>query len=128
MSRLLLNCDIGESFGNWTMGLDAEVMPFIDCANVACGFHAGDPSIMRKTVSLALSHGVQIGVQFQRKIMTGLFGGESGVGSLQGLGELGPTIIELRETLSALRSFSRRLEEDPAGYLLRSDSIKEFQP
>ena len=61
MSRLLLNCDIGESFGNWTMGLDAEVMPFIDCANVACGFHAGDPSIMRKTVSLALKHGVQVG-------------------------------------------------------------------
>ncbi len=61
MSGLLLNCDIGESFGNWTMGLDAEVMPLIDCANIACGFHAGDPSIMRKTVSLALSHGVQIG-------------------------------------------------------------------
>ena len=61
MSRLLLNCDIGESFGNWTMGLDAEVMPFIDCANIACGFHAGDPSTMRKTVALALSHGVQIG-------------------------------------------------------------------
>lgn len=61
MSRLLLNCDIGESFGNWTLGLDAEVMPFIDCANVACGFHAGDPSIMRKTVSLALKHGVQVG-------------------------------------------------------------------
>lgn len=61
MSRLLLNCDIGESFGNWTMGLDAEVMPFIDCANVACGFHAGDPSIMRKTVELALRHGVQVG-------------------------------------------------------------------
>ena len=61
MSRLLLNCDIGESFGSWTMGLDAEVMPFIDCANIACGFHAGDPSIMRKTVSLALSHGVKIG-------------------------------------------------------------------
>ncbi|WP_223522411.1 5-oxoprolinase subunit PxpA [Pseudomonas sp. A-B-26] len=61
MSRLLLNCDIGESFGNWTMGLDAEVMPFIDCANIACGFHAGDPSIMRKTVSLALGNGVQIG-------------------------------------------------------------------
>ncbi|NBA95878.1 5-oxoprolinase subunit PxpA [Pseudomonas sp. R5(2019)] len=61
MSRLLLNCDIGESFGNWTMGLDAEVMPFIDCANIACGFHAGDPSIMAKTVALALSHGVTIG-------------------------------------------------------------------
>ena len=61
MNRLLLNCDIGESFGHWTMGLDAEVMPFIDCANIACGFHAGDPSIMRKTVSLALANGVQIG-------------------------------------------------------------------
>ncbi len=61
MNRLLLNCDIGESFGNWTMGLDAEIMPFIDCANIACGFHAGDPSIMRKTVSLALANGVQIG-------------------------------------------------------------------
>jgi len=61
VSRLLLNCDIGESFGSWTMGLDAEVMPFIDCANIACGFHAGDPSIMRKTVALALEQGVQIG-------------------------------------------------------------------
>ncbi|MDF3193495.1 MlaD family protein [Pseudomonas sp. 1928-m] len=49
-------------------------------------------------------------------------------GGMQGIGELGPTIIELRETLSALRSFARRLEEDPAGYLLRSDTIKEFQP
>ena len=61
MSRLLLNCDIGESFGSWTMGLDAEVMPFIDCANIACGFHAGDPSIMRKTVALAVAHNVKIG-------------------------------------------------------------------
>ena len=49
-------------------------------------------------------------------------------GGLQGVSELGPALIELRETLSALRSFARRLEEDPAGYLLRSDSIKEFQP
>lgn len=61
MGRLLLNCDIGESYGAWTMGLDAEVMPFIDCANIACGFHAGDPSVMRKTVSLALAHNVMIG-------------------------------------------------------------------
>lgn len=61
MSRLLLNCDIGESFGAWTMGLDAEVMPHIDCANIACGFHAGDPSTMRRTVELAVQHGVRIG-------------------------------------------------------------------
>lgn len=61
MSRLLLNCDIGESFGAWSMGLDAEVMPLIDQANIACGFHAGDPQIMRRTVALACQHGVQIG-------------------------------------------------------------------
>ena len=47
---------------------------------------------------------------------------------MQGVAELGPTIIELRETLSTLRIFSQRLEQDPAGYLLRNDSLKEFQP
>ncbi|WP_085691702.1 MULTISPECIES: 5-oxoprolinase subunit PxpA [unclassified Pseudomonas] len=61
VERLLLNCDMGESFGSWRMGLDAEVMPYIDCANIACGYHAGDPSIMRRTVALALEHGVTIG-------------------------------------------------------------------
>ncbi|WP_422416930.1 5-oxoprolinase subunit PxpA [Pseudomonas sp. GZD-222] len=61
MSRLLLNCDMGESFGSWTMGLDAQVMPFVDCANIACGFHAGDPGIMRKTVALAIASNVRIG-------------------------------------------------------------------
>lgn len=61
MNALLLNCDIGESFGAWTMGLDAEVMPYIDCANVACGFHASDPQIMRRTVALATQHDVRIG-------------------------------------------------------------------
>lgn len=49
-------------------------------------------------------------------------------GGMQGLGELGPAISELRKTLSNIHSFSRRLEEDPAGYLLRNDSIKEFRP
>ena len=61
MSSLLLNCDIGESFGAWTMGLDAEVMPLIDCANIACGFHAGDPGTMRRTIALAVQHRVSIG-------------------------------------------------------------------
>ncbi|KXS39634.1 MAG: UPF0271 protein [Halomonadaceae bacterium T82-2] len=57
----LLNCDMGESFGNWTMGLDEEVMPYVDCANIACGFHASDPDIMRRTVALAVASGVRIG-------------------------------------------------------------------
>ena len=56
-----LNCDMGESYGRWTLGADAEIMPFITSANVACGYHGGDPHVMRKTVELALKHGVAIG-------------------------------------------------------------------
>ncbi len=56
-----LNCDLGESFGAWTLGQDAEIMPLITSANVACGFHAGDPGVMRQTVRLALARGVAIG-------------------------------------------------------------------
>ncbi|MBF7142495.1 MULTISPECIES: 5-oxoprolinase subunit PxpA [Pseudomonas] len=58
---MLLNCDIGESYGAWHMGLDEEVMPLIDCANIACGYHAGDPVTMGRTVALAARHGVRIG-------------------------------------------------------------------
>ncbi len=56
-----LNCDLGESYGSWTMGLDAQVMPHIDQANIACGFHAGDPVTMANTLALAAQHGVTIG-------------------------------------------------------------------
>lgn len=56
-----LNCDMGESFGAWSMGADEAVMPFIDMANIACGFHAGDPQIMDRTVALAVEHNVIVG-------------------------------------------------------------------
>ena len=61
MKTIDLNCDMGESYGAWKMGADAEVMPFITSANIACGFHGGDPATMRKTVRLAADHGVAIG-------------------------------------------------------------------
>jgi UPF0271 protein len=61
MKSIDLNCDMGESYGAWKMGADAEVMPFISSANIACGFHGGDPATIRKTVRLALDHGVAIG-------------------------------------------------------------------
>lgn len=62
MTRVIdLNCDMGESFGAWNLGADEAIMPFITSANVACGYHAGDPHIMRKTVALAAAHGVAIG-------------------------------------------------------------------
>jgi 5-oxoprolinase (ATP-hydrolysing) subunit A len=57
----LINCDMGESFGLWTLGDDAGLMPLIDIANVACGFHASDFNHMRKTVDLAKAHGVKVG-------------------------------------------------------------------
>lgn len=59
--RVDLNCDLGESFGPYTLGDDRGVMPYITSANVACGVHAGDPGVMRATVRLALEAGVAVG-------------------------------------------------------------------
>lgn len=56
-----LNCDMGESYGAWHMGNDDAVLKFVSSANIACGFHGGDPSTMRKTVAAALKHNVSIG-------------------------------------------------------------------
>lgn len=56
-----LNCDLGESFGRYELGQDAEMMELITSANIACGFHAGDPSVMANTVALAKRHQVSIG-------------------------------------------------------------------
>ena len=61
MKKILLNCDLGESFGHWQQDSDSKVMPLIDYANIACGFHAGDPLTMSKTVALAIKHNVTIG-------------------------------------------------------------------
>ena len=61
MKTILLNCDMGESFGVWRMGDDAHAMPLVDQANLACGFHASDPLTMQRTVALAVQHGVSIG-------------------------------------------------------------------
>ena len=59
--RVDLNCDMGESFGNWTIGDDAAILPFVSSVNIACGFHAGDPSVMRVTVQAAAAHHVAVG-------------------------------------------------------------------
>ena len=59
--RIDLNCDMGESFGAYTIGNDEAVMRSITSANIACGFHAGDPSVIRKTIRLALASTVAIG-------------------------------------------------------------------
>jgi 5-oxoprolinase (ATP-hydrolysing) subunit A len=61
MKRADLNCDMGESFGAYTIGADEAVMPSITSANIACGYHAGDPGVMRRTVCLARDAGVAVG-------------------------------------------------------------------
>jgi UPF0271 protein len=94
------NCDMGESFGVWKLGYDEEVIRFITSANVACGFHAGDPECMRKTVRLAEHHGVAIGAH-------------PGFPDLRGFGRrnLAATPAEVRDDLvyqiGALTAFTR---------------------
>jgi UPF0271 protein len=61
MDRVDLNCDMGESFGAWTLGDDAAIMASITSASIACGLHAGDSTVMRRTVRLAQESGVSIG-------------------------------------------------------------------
>lgn len=85
-----INCDMGESFGPWRMGTDAEVMPHITSANIACGAHAGDPTVMRRTVCLARDAGVAIGAH-------------PGFADLQGFGRREMTVdaAELEDSLLA---------------------------
>jgi len=61
MPRIDINCDLGEGFGIYKLGLDEQIYPLITSANIACGFHAGDPQVMRASVSLAVQHHVAIG-------------------------------------------------------------------
>ncbi|MCP4577701.1 MAG: 5-oxoprolinase subunit PxpA [Deltaproteobacteria bacterium] len=77
LKQIDLNSDVGESFGAYKIGLDEAVIPLISSANIACGFHAGDPLVMAKTVSLAAENGVGLGAHpglpdlmgFGRRIM-----------------------------------------------------------
>ncbi|MBG9737337.1 LamB/YcsF family protein [Paenibacillus alvei] len=61
MHRIDINCDMGESFGAYRLGSDEAILPFVTSVNIACGFHAGDPTVMRRTVAAALERGAAIG-------------------------------------------------------------------
>ncbi|KAL6408287.1 lactam utilization protein lamB [Ilyonectria robusta] len=78
MHKGLVNVDMGEGYGNFICGPDKELLPMIDHANVACGFHAGDPLIMAETVALCKEHNVKIGAH------PGLPDVQGFVGALQG--------------------------------------------
>ena len=80
--KIKLNCDMGESFGIWKMGYDEEVMPYIDLANLACGFHASDAVTMNKSVALAKKYNVTIGAHPSYQDLVG-FGRRSILCSLE---------------------------------------------
>jgi len=69
--RIDLNADLGEGFGVWRLGDDDALLDVVSSANVACGFHAGDPSIMRRTCELAVARGVAIGAQVSYRDLVG---------------------------------------------------------
>ncbi len=100
-----VNCDMGEGFGYWRLGEteDAELMRYISSANIATGFHAGDPNMMDKSVQLAIEHGVRIGAH-------------PGYADLQGFGRRKietptPEIInDIVYQVGALREFARRYD------------------
>ena len=81
MKRIDLNCDLGESFGAWRMGDDDALLALVSSANIACGFHAGDPSIMRRTVAQAVRHGVAIGAHVSLPDLQGFGRREMHVGA-----------------------------------------------
>ncbi len=95
-----LNCDMGESFGPWKMGFDEEMMQYISSANIAGGFHAGDPHTMRKTVALAKERGVAVGIHSGYKDLVGFGRREM---------QMSPDEVqdELIYQLGALREFAR---------------------
>jgi 5-oxoprolinase (ATP-hydrolysing) subunit A len=94
------NCDMGESFGPYTFGADEELMRYISSANVAGGFHAGDPRVMRETVALAKEHGVAVGVHNGYRDLVG-FGRREIKGTAEEIHD------ELIYQLGALREFAR---------------------
>ena len=71
MPSIDLNCDLGESFGAYTIGMDAEILPYVTSANIACGFHAGDPSVMLRTLSYTASRGVMVGAHVAYRDLAG---------------------------------------------------------
>lgn len=100
MYKVDINCDMGESFGLYNFGYDEEMMKYISSANIACGFHAGDPQIMRETVQLAKENGVTIGAHPSFPDLLGF-----------GRREMNCTDTEIKDYITyqigALREFSR---------------------
>ncbi len=94
MARVDLNSDLGESFGRYTLGLDEQVIPLVTSVNVACGMHAGDPVVMRRTVKLAAEAGIAVGAH-------------PGYPDLQGFGRRNMALSPTRDTRMCSTKWAR---------------------
>ncbi len=112
-----LNADLGESFGRWTLGDDAALMPHLTSANVAAGFHGGDPHVLRRTVALAVEHGVGIGAHAGLPDLVG-FGRRRMAISPDELDE--GLRADLLEQLAAVERAEARLEAGTYGLSIES--------
>ncbi|EGU60183.1 LamB/YcsF family protein [Vibrio nigripulchritudo ATCC 27043] len=134
--RLKLNCDMGESFGSWKMGLDEEVMPWVDMANIACGFHASDPNVMSTTLKLAKQYRVSVGAHPGYPDLNG-FGRRSipmsqdeivhnvvyQVGAIQSLANLNSVKVEYIKPHGALYNDMMKSEEVFVGILAAAENF-----
>lgn len=138
MKSLDLNCDMGEGFGAWKMGEDAALLDYVTSANIACGFHAGDPGTMRRTVSLAMSKNVAIGAHpslpdlqgFGRRTMN-LSPDEVRDLVIYQIGALTGTARALGATLSHIKphgALYNMAAEDPALARAIAEAIKAVDP
>lgn len=118
---MLLNADLGESFGQWQMGNDDAIMPYIDQANIACGYHAGDPVVMQRCIKLAKLHKVSIGAHVAYPDLQG-FGRRS---MIIPKAELMPIIMSQIATLDGLaRSQNTKVEYVKPHGALYNDMMK----
>ena len=129
-----LNSDVGESFGSWTMGDDAAIMPSVSSANVACGFHAGDPSGIAQTCRDAVAAGVTIGAHVGYRDLAG-FGRRFidvppadltddviyQIGALQGMARVAGTRVRYVKPHGALYNAIVHHEEQAAAVVAKAD-------
>jgi UPF0271 protein len=139
MKTIDLNCDMGEGFGAWPMGDDAAMLDIVSSANVACGFHAGDPSIMFRTTALAKQKGVALGAHpgfndlagFGRRVIKGDSPAEIErmiayqVGALQGVAALAGHRVSYVKVHGSLNNMAN---EDESLALAIARAIKAVDP
>ena len=115
MRSVDLNSDVGESYGRWRLGDDEAVLRVVTSANVACGFHAGDPDVLRRVCRQAAERGVAVGAQVGYRDLAGFGRRAIDVDPATLTGRIEPSANEVVLTTRGLRDVSVWLGRNPAG-------------